>query len=69
MGVACLPYSVPNSFLGTERHVVSVTAVRPDGTRETFAFADRGGYIKSKNDIRTLKLSRYRCYVGQQFFV
>ncbi|CAJ3198549.1 CDF family Co(II)/Ni(II) efflux transporter DmeF [Burkholderia pseudomallei] len=30
---------------------VSVTTIRPDGTRQTFAFADRGGYLESKEDI------------------
>jgi len=30
---------------------VSITTVRPDGTRQTFAFADRGGYLQSKDDI------------------
>ncbi|TDQ85355.1 CDF family Co(II)/Ni(II) efflux transporter DmeF [Paraburkholderia silvatlantica] len=30
---------------------VSVTTVRPDGTRQTFAFADRGTWLESKDDI------------------
>jgi cation diffusion facilitator family transporter len=30
---------------------VSVTTIRPDGTRQTFAFADRGGYLESKEAI------------------
>ncbi|MCG5078481.1 CDF family Co(II)/Ni(II) efflux transporter DmeF [Paraburkholderia tagetis] len=30
---------------------VSVTTIRLDGTRQTFAFADRGGYLESKEDI------------------
>ncbi|HTR05575.1 MAG TPA: CDF family Co(II)/Ni(II) efflux transporter DmeF [Paraburkholderia sp.] len=30
---------------------VSITTIRPDGTRQTFAFADRGGYLESKEDI------------------
>lgn len=30
---------------------VSVTTIRADGTRQTFAFADRGGYLESKEDI------------------
>ncbi len=30
---------------------VAITTVRPDGTRQTFAFADRGGYLESKDDI------------------
>jgi cation diffusion facilitator family transporter len=30
---------------------VSVTTVRPDGTQQVFAFADRGGYLESKEDI------------------
>jgi cation diffusion facilitator family transporter len=30
---------------------VSVTTIRPDGTRQIFAFADRGGYLESKDDI------------------
>ncbi|CAB3810677.1 CDF family Co(II)/Ni(II) efflux transporter DmeF [Paraburkholderia fynbosensis] len=30
---------------------VSVTTIRPDGTRQPFAFADRGGYLESKEDI------------------
>ncbi|MEX3896856.1 CDF family Co(II)/Ni(II) efflux transporter DmeF [Paraburkholderia sp. BR10954] len=30
---------------------VSVTTVRPDGSRQTFAFADRGSYLESKDDI------------------
>ncbi|RKP48189.1 CDF family Co(II)/Ni(II) efflux transporter DmeF [Trinickia fusca] len=30
---------------------VSVTTIRPDGTRQTFAFSDRGGYLESKQDI------------------
>lgn len=30
---------------------VSVTTVRPDGTRQVFAMADRGGYLESKEDI------------------
>jgi cation diffusion facilitator family transporter len=30
---------------------VSVTTIRPDGTRQTFAFADRDGYLESKDDI------------------
>ena len=28
---------------------VSVTTMRPDGTQQVFAFADRGGYLESKN--------------------
>ncbi|SDH58131.1 cation diffusion facilitator family transporter [Paraburkholderia phenazinium] len=30
---------------------VSVRTVRPDGTQQVFAFADRGGYLESKEDI------------------
>ncbi|WP_028224361.1 CDF family Co(II)/Ni(II) efflux transporter DmeF [Paraburkholderia ferrariae] len=30
---------------------VSLTTIRPDGTHQTFAFADRGGYLESKDDI------------------
>jgi cation diffusion facilitator family transporter len=30
---------------------VSITTVRPDGTSQTFAFANRGGYLESKDDI------------------
>ncbi|MDR5746783.1 CDF family Co(II)/Ni(II) efflux transporter DmeF [Caballeronia sp. LZ029] len=30
---------------------VSVTTVRPDGTQQVFALADRGGYLESKEDI------------------
>ena len=30
---------------------VSITTVRPDGSRQTFAFADRGNYLESKDDI------------------
>ena len=30
---------------------VSVTTMRPDGTQQVFAFADRGGYLESKNDV------------------
>jgi cation diffusion facilitator family transporter len=30
---------------------VSMTTVRPDGTQQVFAFADRGGYLESKEDI------------------
>nr|WKF57746.1 Zinc transporter ZitB [Paraburkholderia busanensis] len=30
---------------------VSVTTIRPDGTRQTFAFADRGDYLESKDNI------------------
>ena len=30
---------------------VTVATVRPDGTRQTFAFADRGGYLESKEDV------------------
>jgi len=30
---------------------VSITTVRPDGTHQTFAFADREGYLESKDDI------------------
>ncbi|SIT51797.1 Cation diffusion facilitator family transporter [Paraburkholderia piptadeniae] len=30
---------------------VSVTTIRPGGTRQTFAFADRGGYVESKTEI------------------
>jgi cation diffusion facilitator family transporter len=30
---------------------VSVTTVRPDGTRQVFALADRGGYLESTEDI------------------
>ena len=30
---------------------VSVTTVRPNGTQQVFAFADRGGYLESKEDI------------------
>jgi cation diffusion facilitator family transporter len=29
----------------------SVTTVRPDGTQQVFAFADRGGYLESREDI------------------
>ncbi|MEM5296838.1 CDF family Co(II)/Ni(II) efflux transporter DmeF [Burkholderia sp. JPY481] len=32
-------------------NAVSVTTIRPDGTHQTFAFADRGGYLESKEDI------------------
>jgi cation diffusion facilitator family transporter len=32
-----------------EASMVSVTTVRPDGTQQVFAFADRGGYLESKN--------------------
>ena len=32
-------------------NAVSVTTIRPDGTQQTFAFADRGGYLESKDDI------------------
>ncbi|MFP4895710.1 CDF family Co(II)/Ni(II) efflux transporter DmeF [Paraburkholderia sp. EG304] len=32
-------------------NTVSVTTIRPDGTHQTFAFADRGGYLESKEDI------------------
>jgi len=39
----------PSSKL--DAHAVSVTTIRPDGTRQTFAFADRGGYLESKEDI------------------
>jgi cation diffusion facilitator family transporter len=38
-----------NSKLASE--AVSVTTIRPDGTRQTFAFADRGGYWESQEDI------------------
>ena len=30
---------------------VSVTTVRPDGTQQSFTFADRGGYLESKEEI------------------
>ncbi|HDR9034129.1 TPA: CDF family Co(II)/Ni(II) efflux transporter DmeF [Burkholderia vietnamiensis] len=30
---------------------VSVITIRPDGTYQTFEFADRGGYLESKDDI------------------
>lgn len=30
---------------------VSVTTIRPDGMRQRFTFADRGGYLESKDDI------------------
>jgi hypothetical protein len=30
---------------------VSVTTVRPDGTQQAFSFADRGGYLESKEGI------------------
>jgi cation diffusion facilitator family transporter len=30
---------------------VSVTTLRPDGTQQVFALADRGGYLESKEDI------------------
>ncbi len=30
---------------------ISVTTIRPDGTRQPFTFADRGGYLESKEDI------------------
>ncbi|WP_281662876.1 CDF family Co(II)/Ni(II) efflux transporter DmeF [Paraburkholderia fungorum] len=30
---------------------VSVTTIRPDGTRQVFALADRGGYLESKEEI------------------
>jgi Cation efflux family len=30
---------------------VSVTTVRPDGTQQVFAMADRGSYLESKDDI------------------
>ncbi|MEX3938622.1 CDF family Co(II)/Ni(II) efflux transporter DmeF [Paraburkholderia sp. BR10937] len=32
-------------------NAVSVTTIRPDGTHQSFAFADRGGYLESKDDI------------------
>lgn len=32
-------------------NTVSVTTIRPDGSRQTFAFADRGGYLESKEEI------------------
>lgn len=31
--------------------VVSVTTMRPDGTQQVFALADRGGYLESKEEI------------------
>jgi len=31
--------------------VVSVTTIRPNGTRQTFTFADRGAYLESKEEI------------------
>lgn len=34
-----------------EARAVSITTIRPDGTRQIFAFADRGGYIESKDEI------------------
>ncbi len=40
---------MPSSNLNA--NAVSVTTIRPDGTRQTFAFADRGGYLESKDDI------------------
>jgi hypothetical protein len=30
---------------------MTVITVRPDGTQQVFAFADRGGYLESKEDI------------------
>lgn len=30
---------------------MSVTTIRPDGTRQVFALADRGGYLESKEEI------------------
>ncbi|MDR5645349.1 CDF family Co(II)/Ni(II) efflux transporter DmeF [Burkholderia cenocepacia] len=30
---------------------VSITTIRPDGTRQVFGFADRGGYLESKEGI------------------
>lgn len=30
---------------------VSITTIRPDGSRQTFSFADRGAYLESKEDI------------------
>ncbi|SIT39973.1 Cation diffusion facilitator family transporter [Paraburkholderia ribeironis] len=38
-----------NSKLNAQ--AVSVTTIRPDGTRQSFAFDDRGGYFESKEDI------------------
>jgi cation diffusion facilitator family transporter len=32
-------------------NAVSVMTIRPDGTRQSFAFADRRGYLESKEDI------------------
>jgi cation diffusion facilitator family transporter len=40
------PATVPSQL---EASTVSVTTVRPDGTQQVFAFADRGGYLESKN--------------------
>jgi cation diffusion facilitator family transporter len=31
--------------------VTSITTIRPDGARQVFALADRGGYLESKEDI------------------
>ncbi|WDD92747.1 CDF family Co(II)/Ni(II) efflux transporter DmeF [Burkholderia sp. FERM BP-3421] len=39
----------PPSKLGADE--ASVTTVRPDGTRQTFAFAEREGYLESKEEI------------------
>lgn len=42
------PETATSSLLA---NAVSVTTIRPDGARQTFAFADRGGYLESKEDI------------------
>lgn len=34
-----------------EATAISVTTIRPDGTRQSFSFADRGSYFESKEDI------------------
>jgi cation diffusion facilitator family transporter len=38
-----------NSKLASD--AVAVTTIRPDGTQQTFAFTDRGGYLESNEDI------------------
>ena len=40
---------IASSYLRAD--AVSVTTVRPDGTHQTFAFADRSGYLESTEDI------------------
>ena len=44
-------FRTPRSLLALAASAVSVETVRPDGARQAFAFAERGGFLESIEEI------------------